>query len=112
MNRPLTTCGAGQVGGRGDGSDNSKSQDSGLRHWVDNETGDTVLEWGLGTHPELRFEHVESKMPLRHPSGCLGLMLREEGRARDTLVCVRGNGSWEAGCGAQGRSEKGEEKRA
>lgn len=51
-------------------------------------------------------------MPLRHPSGCLGLMLREEGRARDTLVCVRGNGSWEAGCGAQGRTEKGEEKRA
>lgn len=83
---PLTRCGEGQVGDGGEGSDNSKPQGSGLRPWVDNETGNTALEWELGEHPELGFEHVQSAMPLRHPSGCLGLMFSEEERARDTLV--------------------------
>ena len=61
MNRPLTRCGEGQMGAGGEGRDNSKSQDSGLRHWVDDETGGTGLEWELGEHPEFRLEHVESK---------------------------------------------------
>lgn len=62
-----------------------------------------MLVWERGDHPKFRPAHVESEVSLRHPSGYLGPMLGEERRpeirACESLVCFRGNGDREGGCG-------------
>ena len=55
--------------GAGEGGDKSKSWDCGFRCWVDSETGNAVLGESGGKPLELRFGHVESKVPLSHTSG-------------------------------------------